>query len=88
MNTTCPALTGTVAATIPLAGCDHELIVSNPIAAIVYLKFNWTTGDAEVSATNFDTLIIASNVTRLPVIKVTNARALCSGSGSLGIMCW
>ena len=87
MYRVCPALTGTAAATVVLTECDHEVVISNPVAAVLYVKFDWTTGDTEVSATNFDTMVMAASVTRIPG-RYTNMRVLCASSTSIGVMCF
>jgi hypothetical protein len=80
----CPALTGTTAQTVTL-GTTHEVVFSNPVAAVVYLKFNWLAGDTEVSATNFDAMIPAGRTLNLSG-AFTNVRMLCASSTSIGVI--
>ena len=87
------AITGATAETITITGLVNYLRINNGIADELYLKFNWTTGDTEVSATNFD--VALSDYLYLELIrrspsfpKFQNVRVICATSGSISMMGW
>jgi hypothetical protein len=92
MKTVCATLSANTPATIGFVEAEHELVLSNPLATLVYVKFNWMSGDTEVSATNFDTFIPVGSVLNLvrnsDSPRLSNMRALCATAGNIGVMGW
>ena len=89
----CEAVIGATAETITITSAINNLRISSGINDIVYLKFNWTVGDTEVSATNFDICLTARGSTELkheaPTWpKFENVRVICAPGGSIGCMGW
>jgi hypothetical protein len=87
----CEAILANTAETIVITNSKGGIILSNPLSNTVYIKFNWATGDTEVSLTNFDIALFPSRVLDLfggdgPVVK--NARVICATAGSIGIVGW
>ena len=89
----CNALTGNTAASVTLDHARNYLRISSAIDDIVYIKFNWATGDTEVSATNFDVLLTSRGSFEFKhehpsAPKLKNVRVICATSGRLGFMGW
>ena len=89
---TCEAIVGTVAETIALDYINYFKI-TNATGQTLYLKFEWDTGETEVSATNFDFLLTANLaaefISRSPTFpRMRNVRVISAGSGSVGIIGW
>ena len=88
----CEALTGGSEKTVTLDVVNY-LRVDSGINDIVYVKFNWASGDTEVSSTNFDVRIpasgdfeFASRHNNAP--RLFNARVLCATSGRVAFWGW
>lgn len=89
----CEAIVGATAETITITDLVNYLRIDNGIADELYLKFNWTTGDTEVSATNFDAVLTdyldLEIIRRSPSFpKIKNVRVICATSGSIAFMGW
>ena len=89
---TCEAVVAATAETIALnyINCFR---VTNATGQVLYIKFEWDTGETEVSATNFDVLVANSStvefVSRSPTFpRMRNMRVISAGSGSVGIIGW
>lgn len=89
----CNAVVGATAETVAITGLVNYLRIDNGIADELYLKFNWTVGDTEVSATNFDAVL--TDYLALEIIrrdpsfpKIKNVRVICATGGSVAFWGW
>jgi hypothetical protein len=89
----CEAVAAATAETVSLDVTNH-LLISSGINDQVYIKFNWATGDTEVSASNFDLCLEAygrwefrkHECPSAPTLK--NVRVICATLGSISFMGW
>ena len=89
---TCEAIVATVAETIALNYINYFRI-TNTSGQALYVKFDWDTGDTEVSATNFDiylaNLDYAEFQARTPTWpKLRNMRVISAGTGRVAVLGW
>lgn len=93
-TSTCEAV---VAATEETVTLDYQnfLQISNQTGQTLYIVFNWSAGDTEVSSTNFDCVIpnnerwtIKSSDTPPSFPKLRNARIISAGNGRVGFFGW
>jgi len=89
----CEAITTATAETVLITGLVNFLRISNGIADELYLKFNWSAGDTEVSATNFDAVLTdylcLELIRRNPSFpKFKNVRVICATGGSIAFLGW
>lgn len=89
----CEAIVSNTAETVTLSGVVNYLRIQNGINAIVWLKFNWVSGDTECSATNFDVRMPAYDSFEFAhdhptAPKLNNVRVLCATSGRIGFWGW
>jgi hypothetical protein len=91
----CEAIEAATEETIVLVKCKRHLEISHSSASDLFVKFNWTTGDTEVSATNFDVIVGADprerwvfDATHIHSPQFSNARVISAGAGSVGIVGW
>ena len=92
----CEPIGAATAETVTLTGVTNYLrITQGAGGAAVYLKFNWTVGDTEVSATNFDTALaddigafveFKNEAPSFP--KMKNVRVISAGAGSVAFVGW
>lgn len=93
MQQVCEQIVGSTAETITITGLVNFLRIGSGIADKVYLKFNWSVGDTEVSSTNFD--VVLNNYDALELIhrspsfpKVRNVRVICATGGYVSLLAW
>lgn len=92
MWSSCEAVVANVAETVVL-DYVNALVITNKSGADLYVKFEWTGGDTEVSSANFDTCIsnggvfsMTADTPTFPV--VTNMRVISTGSGRIAAIGW
>ena len=93
MQQSCEAIVGATAETILITGLVNYLRITNGIGDELHLKFNWTVGDTEVSATNYDVMLddydFIELIRRSPSFpKFKNVRVIGATSGSIAFMGW
>ena len=89
----CEAIVGATAETVTLTGITNYMRIDSAINDLVYIKFNWETGDTEVSATNFDVHLGAYGdfewIARFSTDPGWfNARVISATSGRVTFMGW
>ena len=88
----CEAIVASTAETIDL-GYTSALLITNKSGADLYIKFEWATGDTEVSATNFDACVsdngnmsLTADMPGLP--RLYNMRVISTSGGRVAAMGW
>ena len=89
----CEAIANDTAETIAIDSAVNYLRINSGINDLVYVKFNWATGDDEVSATDFDICLSVYGSVELkneapswPRLK--NVRVICATGGSIAFLGW
>lgn len=90
----CEGVVAATAETITIEQIMVYMRITNATGNTLYVVFDWTTGDTEVSATNFD--ISLANGTSFEIDRgskkktprIGNLRVISAGSGDVSVWGW
>jgi hypothetical protein len=90
----CAPVVAATPVTITIEQIQVYLRITNATGNVLYIVFDWVTGETEVSATNYD-IVLANNAAfelardnKKRVPKIGNLRVLSAGSGDVSVWGW
>lgn len=91
---TCDAVVAATPSTITIEQIMVSMRITNCTGNVLYVVFDWTVGNTEVSATHFDIALVNNGAyeldrgTKKKTPRIGNLRVLSAGSGDVAVWGW